>query len=635
MRLDTQGNIIMWALLISCDIISTTKSQSRKNFMYQTKHDITDNNHFNCFVDAKCVSLITAEMQLNSVDIPTYSIWCIQEQLHIPMVIWKLETNSCRTNSMDIPSGDALLMILHYEFITTLTVQIKACIQHCSPRTQFMFIILYTQTLEKNDILAIFEMMWQQYNILNVVILTIKIYPNDIIINISDIKADTWTYDPFISHLYEDLSNSKRLNLQNLNGLPLRVSLFGHYPTSYLLQESNLETKVSLFPTNDSQHLNWESYQGVDGQMFSTITHYMNFTPKITTPSNGEVYGFPLPNGTFTGALGDVIYKHVDISFNSRFIKHYNTADIEFSNPILSDKMCIIVPKAKPIPHWRRMLSSFNSELWLILFCTFAIVASFKFILRKYHNPKELQWLVILETFQVFLLIGIQNSPKVTSERCFYASCLIFCLVVMNAFQGLLVTNITYPTYEADINTLVELDHSNLPIWSRSPENKDVFKDIGTPVMERLLQKFSVFNGTAGELLNHVANLTDAAVIVRETSSTYTESIYVAQDGTQLIHTVEECPAYYHLAYIFPRGSPYLPLINIFILRMNEAGLTFKWHQDGTDVKSLLSYRKKKYRSQEPLKVFSLTDLQLAFYIFVAGLIFSILVFVLEALIGY
>lgn len=120
-----------------------------------------------------------------------------------------------------------------------------------------------------------------------------------------DIKAELWTYDPFTSHLYnEDLCNSKRSNMQDLNGLPLRISLFGHYPTSYLLQESNLEAKMSLFPSNDSQLLNWKSYQGVEGWMFSTMAYYMNFSPTI--PSNGEAYGFPLPNGTFTGALGDV-----------------------------------------------------------------------------------------------------------------------------------------------------------------------------------------------------------------------------------------------------------------------------------------------------------------------------------------
>jgi hypothetical protein len=633
MSLATMCNLLTQALLISI-----IQRASTNNFMHQIKSGANDNSYFNYFIDARCVSLITVGIQLNALDIPTHATQHIQQQLHIPMRVWTLEMKSCRASSMTLPPEDAMLIIMHYDtFMETLTLQTQACTQHWNPRTQFMFIILYTGTLQQNDILTIFQKMWEQYNMLQVVILSIKINVNGTIINVSEIKADIWTYNPFTSHLYnENMFNPTGFNLQNMNGLPLRVSIFGHYPTFYLLQESNQKIKKPLLSITDSQKLNWKSYHGVDGRMFATMTHFMNFTPKIINSSHGETYGFPLPNGTFTGALGDVIYKRAHISFNSRFIKHYNTTDIEFSNSILSDKMCIIVPKAKPVPRWRRMLLSFNLELWLILICIFIIVASFQFILRRCHNSNKLQWFVIFETFQVFLLTGIHHPPRIISERCFYASCLIFCLVVMNAFQGLLVTNITYPNYQADIHTLAELDHSNLPVWTHSPENEDIFKDMGTPVMERLLQKFYVFNGSDDELLNHVTNLMDAAVIIRETSSTYTESMYVAQDGSKLIHTVEECPAHYHLAYIVPRGSPYLPLINIFILRMNEAGLTLKWHSDGTDVNSLLSsYRNQKSVSQEGLRVFSLTDLQFAFYVFVTGLIFSILVFVLEAIIGY
>jgi hypothetical protein len=68
---------------------------------------------------------------------------------------------------------------------------------------------------------------------------------------------------------------------------------------------------------------------------------------------------------------------------------------------------------------------------------------------------------------------------------------------------------------------------------------------------------------------------------------------------------------------------------------MNKAGLTFKWHSDGTDVKPLLSHRKQKYGSQEALRVFSLTDLQLALDTFAAGLMLRILVSELEAITGY
>ena len=624
MSFDTHCNVLTWSLLISCVTISTTAA-STINLMHQAICCATDNSYFSFFEDTKCMTLITTGIQLNDQDISTHAIQCIQQQLHIPTRVWTLQTNSCAANPMTLPSGDAVMMIMKYDlFMSTLTIQLEVCIQQWNPRTQFMFLLLHTGNLQKNGILTIFEKMWQQYNILHAVILPIKV--KDMIINASNM----WTYNPFNSHLYnENVMNSTIINLQNLNGLPLKVSLFGHYPTLYLLQDSNIKKKRPLLSITDGQNLT--SYHGVDGRMFATMVHFMNFTPQIINPPHQGAYGFPLPNGTFTGALGDIIYRRADISLNSRFLKYYNSTDIEFSKSLLSDKMCIIVPKARPIPRWRRMLLSFNSELWLILLGTFILLASFQLILRWCHKSQKLHWYVIFETLQVFLLTALHRPPKAISERCFYASCLMFCLVVMNAFQGLLVTNITYPTYLPDIHTLAELDRSNLPIWTHSPENKDVFKDMGTPVMERLLHKFDIFNGSGIDLLNHVANLTDAAVIIRETSALYTESIYVAQDGTQLIHTVEECPAYYHLAYIVPKGSPYLSLINNVILRMNEAGLTFKWHSEGIDARSLLgSCHNQKCARKEANRVFSLTDLQLAFYILVTGLILSIVVFVME-----
>jgi len=623
MSFDTSCNVLTRSLWIFCITISTTAASA----IHLTHQPIcaTDNSHFSFFADTKCMTLINTGIQSNDQDIPTHAIQCIQQQLSIPTRVWKLQTNSCAANPLTLPSGDAVLMTMKYDlFMSTLTKQLEVCIRQWNPRTQFMFLLLHTGVLQKNGILAIFEKMWQQYNILHAVILPIQV--NGMIINVSNM----WTYNPFNSHLYnENVMNSTIMNLQNLNGLPLKVSMFGHYPTLYLLQDSNTKKREPLFSITDGQNLT--SYHGVDGRMFATMVHFMNFTPQIINPPRQEAYGFPLPNGNFTGALGDVIYRRADISLNSRFVKYYNSRDIEFSHSVLSDKMCIIVPKARPIPRWRRMLLSFNSQLWLILLGTFMIVASFQIILRWCHRSKKLHWYVIFETLQVFLLAGIHRPPKAMSERCFYASCLMFCLVVMNAFQGLLVTNITYPTYLSDIHTLAELDHSNLPIWTHSPENKDVFKDMKTPVMERLLHKFEVFNGSDKDLLDHVANLRDAAVIIRATSSLYTESTYVAQDGTQLIHTVEECPAYYHLAYIVPMGSPYLPLINNVILRMNEAGLTFKWLSDGINARYLLSssHNQRCDRKEAP-RVFSLTDLQLAFYILATGLILSTAVFMLE-----
>lgn len=86
-------------------------------------------------------------IQLNALDIPIHAIQHIQQQLQIPMRVWKLGMKSCRARSMTLSPEDEMLIITHYDtFMTTLALQTEARSQHWNPRTQFMFIILYMGT---------------------------------------------------------------------------------------------------------------------------------------------------------------------------------------------------------------------------------------------------------------------------------------------------------------------------------------------------------------------------------------------------------------------------------------------------------------------------------------------------------
>jgi hypothetical protein len=54
-----------------------------------------------------------------------------------------------------------------------------------------------------------------------------------------------------------------------------------------------------------------------------------------------------LPNGTFNGALGDMIAKRADFMSNACFVKDYLTDNrLEFTNAINDDKLCIVVQTA-------------------------------------------------------------------------------------------------------------------------------------------------------------------------------------------------------------------------------------------------------------------------------------------------
>lgn len=94
--------------------------------------------------------------------------------------------------------------------------------------------------------------------------------------------------------------------------------------------------------------------------------------------NDGAKFGFRSANGTLTGSLGTLQSRKSDVAFVGFFIKDYETRDIEFSSPIYSDELCIIVRKAGRIPSFILPLIIFDETLWIFL--------GFEAILGKSNN---------------------------------------------------------------------------------------------------------------------------------------------------------------------------------------------------------------------------------------------------------
>lgn len=396
--------------------------------------------------------------------------------------------------------------------------------------------------------------------------------------------------------------------LRNVHGYPLQVSIFEQYPTAIPMNNVNNST----------------TYEGMDGHILYNVAQYFNFMFKIHNNYGNKPYGSVLQNGSVVGSLADVVYGKTEISFNSRFIMWYGVDDIDFSIPVASDKLCIIAPKAKRIPKWKNMFVSYKTEVWLSFLMVYVVCAMCFYFLHKYKLQKHSTGcLPTLNMFQIFVLSPVHRPPQILVQRLLFASCLLFNLVLMNTFQGLLVTNITTPNYGTDIHTMDQLHESNLQILTGSFSIMDMLKN-----GDVISRKFKVFEGTRHEMIQQVLKSV-AAITERESSIRFLVTKYLSPDGTLLMHMVEECPAYYYLAYILPKGNPYLQEFNSFLQKVMESGLTQKWYWDSTDIKTRLSYRKS-HPKPKTLKLFSVSDLQLAFYILITGLLLSSFIFVVE-----
>lgn len=90
----------------------------------------------------------------------------------------------------------------------------------------------------------------------------------------------------------------------------------------------------------------------LDGLFIYEMTKFFNFSPIITTPKDGDTFGSRGANGVLTGSLGELVYHKADIAGNSRFMVTYDSNEFRFTNPISSDWICLLVPKADTIPRF-------------------------------------------------------------------------------------------------------------------------------------------------------------------------------------------------------------------------------------------------------------------------------------------
>lgn len=120
------------------------------------------------------------------------------------------------------------------------------------------------------------------------------------------------------------------------------------------------------------------TYYAIDLQFLNTLAEYMDFQTRLVSPADGLDYGYMVSgggggtdrrcgdsrsdtnasmdsfvaqeeDGTFTGALGDLLAHRTDIIANAFFIKDYGSDELRFSSALAIDRLCIVVRTAERV----------------------------------------------------------------------------------------------------------------------------------------------------------------------------------------------------------------------------------------------------------------------------------------------
>lgn len=313
----------------------------------------------------------------------------------------------------------------------------------------------------------------------------------------------------------------------------------------------------------------------------------------------------------------------MDFSANGRFIVDYGTPDIEFTNTVMGDSICVVVPKSQQIPQWMVILKCFTLEVWLFILGVYVVVVMIYYASR----PTELKLLNLSTAY--FEIFGIyihqsRNLKRVRGQYLLIGSLIIFSVIVWGIFQGSLTEEFGTISFYPDINSLEDLEKSTLTIKT----SLTVLDHDQTELMKKLSHRkiYSPENALAA-----VAYGRDCATLERKIDAKLYINIYYMKDDVPLVHVMDECVITFFVAYIVPRGSPYLPILNHFIEIFFESGLTKKWHKDiidGMIMEKVLSITK----HTEIQNAFSLYDVQTCFFIWCLGILLATVVFICEVL---
>uniref|UniRef100_A0A182N1E0 DNA polymerase subunit gamma-1 n=1 Tax=Anopheles dirus TaxID=7168 RepID=A0A182N1E0_9DIPT len=391
-------------------------------------------------------------------------------------------------------------------------------------------------------------------------------------------------------------------------------------------------------------------YTGADVTARDVFCQALNATV-IHVPADRDLFGDRQPNGSFTGALGRLTRREVDIVFTGFFVKEYYTREVDFTAGLYSDAVCCLVRKARRIPEALLPLYIFPGDIWALLGLLGLLCACVWCALRwcvagrvrgagrlwsrrhrlavlfnlprrlRHAGPPRLLAQLYVDAFVLLVSAPYQRFTRSGVERLFLTGLLLVSLIFVSLYQSGLAAVFVNPLYYPDVGTLQQLAATGMeiPVKYRGFID-DVFAVNYSRLMDTLRGRMRHLP-VKESMLARVARLGNVATVTRRTTLALDNAVYMA---TRQLHMVPECPRTYTLAYVTPRRSALGERFNKVLLRMVGGGLLDHWIDETRYGWTLRNRRVVQSMLESNFKVLTVLDMQFAFYMLAIGLTLSV-----------
>lgn len=257
--------------------------------------------------------------------------------------------------------------------------------------------------------------------------------------------------------------------------------------------------------------------------------------------------------------------------------------------PIQQSAVVGLVRKSRPKPLFSSIFSFFDIYVWiLIVFCNIFFTLLLNSGLKNYIN----------------------GSEKLTTLNIILLSHYVFEIVFETAFQGAVITALTTPVFDKNIDTIEDLVESGLSVYG-----EDDWRSLITEKLE--LKQMSYIE----EGMNLWAMKTDKVYLTTDYWAEL-QLLNKTADGTyysQFYHIIKEPLGMGKITFLLARNYPFQQTFNDIVMKMHDHGL-FLW----------FGKRKFTFKDERLLQKLSFKNIYGAFLLLVMGLSVATIIFFIE-----
>jgi hypothetical protein len=369
---------------------------------------------------------------------------------------------------------------------------------------------------------------------------------------------------------------------------------------------------------------------GIDVQVLRTISGKLNASVEFRIPAGKERKGQLLPNGTWTGLKGDLVYDKADVIIGCLLLNSDDHMMFDDTNIYHTDRFTWIVARATPYPRWLSMSRVFTPVSWVLLFVSVLIFGLvMKYLPASKHSGSNSKWSIskcILTVWAAFLGAGVPEMPRDNTLRVLFVSWVIYSFSVNTIYQAFFTSFEVDPGLHHQIDTIEELLDTPVDFAFSSPLDPFFTDDM----LERLKPRIRC---EPTNCLEYVATVYNATMFIGRVLLDYHREALTKKEHRHEIHPFGQDSFQLHAVLILQKESPFLFLFNDVIKRIVEAGLVDYWKEAIIEERRL----KTGVLALESLKDYvelNVLHLQGAFIFLFIGFAFSFIIFLAELFFG-